>query len=369
MVIPEEDIPGKEEKVNWIASEVWVRLHKLACEDPSTHALQCERDTILICKARRGDKIQQRHVSEQSEISEACEVHSVYTPRLLNVHTIQEPRPEGVSEEAGGVRPPCGSHPPETLTEIARERTNSRLNHRIIGVLELDFPPLPNHPPRDEVVVVRVERPETAKEEPLVLESRLEGRVSEDLCSIGGGAARNDEHPAVDVACGGDFEVVALEVQAADEVPEALEVESRWLADNTFICAHHADVGVFEGGEDGREEVGAWPEDRRVDSDDDIGLDVGHRMADLHTLVALALLDDADLVPVFDIERSTDHLAQREVLLPHRRDDDGSRLVSEDGIEALSELLIFWIWVCDRDDDRAVAAQNGRVSWYGNGFV
>ena len=92
-------------------------------------------------------------------------------------------------------------------------------------------------------------------------------------------------------------------------------------------------------------------------------------MADLHTLVALALLDDADLVPVLNVERSTDHLAQREVLLPHRRDDDGSRLVREDGIEALSELLILRIRVCDRDDDRAVAAQNGRVSWYRDGFV
>ena len=369
MVIAEQDIPGKEEKIHRIAAEVRVRLHQLARKDPRTHALQRERHTICVCEARGADKIQQRDVGEQREVREARQVYRVHAPRLLDVYSIQEASAEGVSEEARGVGSPRRPHPPETLAEIPRVGTDSGLNHRVVRVLEFHSPALADHPAGNEVVIVRVEGPKATKEEPLVLEFSLEGPVGKNLSAVGGGAPRDDEDPAVDVVCCRDFEVVPLQVQAADEVPEALEVESGRLADNTLVSAHDADVGVLERGEDCGQEIGAGPEDGGVDADHDTRFHVRHRVADLHPLVAFTLLDDADLVPIRNIEGRTDHLAQREVLPPHRRDDDGCRPIRQDRVEALSEFLVLWIRVRDRDDDRAVAAHNRRVSWDGDGFI
>jgi hypothetical protein len=57
MVVAEEDITWEEEQVGWVALEMRERLDKLACEDPSTHALQHEGHTVGICEACYGNEV------------------------------------------------------------------------------------------------------------------------------------------------------------------------------------------------------------------------------------------------------------------------------------------------------------------------
>jgi hypothetical protein len=243
------------------------------------------------------------------------------------------------------------------------------LNHCIVGALKFDFPACANDPTRDEVVIVRVERTEETGKESFILESRLKGRVSENLRAIGCGTSGDDENASVDVAGCSDFEVVAFEVETADEVPEALEVETSRLTDNTLVCTYDTNLRIFEGREDGGEEVSGWPEDGRVDPNHDLSLDVWHGMADLHALVAFALLYDADLITVGGVDWGADFSAECKITLTDCGNDDRGGVVSEDCAKAFLELWILWARVGDWDNDCAVTAKYGRFDRSRNGLV
>lgn len=92
-----------------------------------------------------------------------------------------------------------------------------------------------NRPASDEVVIIWVEWTEQTKKETLVLESPLEVIVRKDFCAISGSTSGDDKHAAIYIARRSNFKVVALEVEAADEVPETFEGESSWLTNNTLI--------------------------------------------------------------------------------------------------------------------------------------
>ena len=101
-------------------------------------------------------------------------------------------------------------------------------------------------------------------------ESGLEEGREEDRGAMGGGPAGDYEDAAVEGVSGGDFEVVAFEIEAAEEVPEGGGGEAWRRAPDTLPGADAADGGVGEGGEEVREES-ARPEDVVVAQDGDFG--------------------------------------------------------------------------------------------------
>lgn len=256
----------------------------------------------------------------------------------MDIYPIGEVGPEGISEKTGRVGSPCRSHPAETLAQIPRVRTNSRLDRSIVRILELNFPAVANNPTCNEVVIVRVQRTEETEEESFILEFRPEGRVSEDLSAICCSTSGDDEDTTVDVVGCSYFEVVALEVEAADEVPEALEVDSSWFADDTLVCTDDTDVDIFEGCENGGQKIGRRPEDGGIDTDYDLSLDVWHGVADLDALIASALLYDLDLVTISSIDRSADLPAECEVVPTNGGNDDSSGIIGEHGAKTFLEL-------------------------------
>ena len=77
-----------------------------------------------------------------------------------------------------------------------------------------------DHPARDEVVVVGVQRSHAAEEGVLVEEAVDEGPGLQDPGAVGGSAARDHKDSAVNVVRGRNFEVVPLQVEAPQDVPE-----------------------------------------------------------------------------------------------------------------------------------------------------
>ena len=142
-----------------------------------------------------------------------------------------------------------------------------RFDACVFGVLDSDLPVVLDHPARDEVVVVGVQSTDFLPEpgaDVLVREGGDEGLVVEDLGAVSGGATGYHEHASVDGVGGRCFEVVALEIETAEEVPEA------GGAVDSLVGADAADDWILEGSEDGGEE-GAGPEDVIVTEDDEVG--------------------------------------------------------------------------------------------------
>jgi hypothetical protein len=249
------------------------------------------------------------------------------------------------------------------LAQVLGVRTDSGCHRGILGTLELDLPATTDNPAGDEVVVVWVEWAEPAEEETFVLETLLELCVFEDFCAVSGSTSGDDKHAAVDVARGRNFKVVALEVEAADEVPEALEGDTSWLTNNTLVGSDNTDVRIFERCKERREESIRWPESCRVNRDNDIGFHMRHGMADLSALVTLALLYDVDFVFVGSIQCIDDCLTYGKIFLTNGRNNDFSRVVRKDSEQAIDELRIVWLGVDNRKDDCNIATSDHWVLW------
>ena len=82
----------------------------------------------------------------------------------------------------------------------------------VIGVLDLEFPAVLDHPARDEVIIVCVERTDKAEEDIVIQKAVAEWLWLKDLRAVSRRAAGDDEDASIDGIGGSDLEVVSLEV-------------------------------------------------------------------------------------------------------------------------------------------------------------
>lgn len=230
-----------------------------------------------------------KRIPDSRKVDHLRDVHRVHAPGKMPPGV---PLPQ-TRHVAAKSRPRLAEELPVEPARVAQRREHGALARG----LHAHPPAAAQHPPRDEVVVVRVQRAEQAEEEALVGVAAAEVRVVEDLGADGGRAARDDEDAAVEVGLRADLEVVALEVEAGDEVGEGAPQAARGVAQDFLVGAREADLGIVEGREEGLEELRS-PEGRVVDADRDgrlVFVDVVARLHDLAPLVRLVKLDDGEL--------------------------------------------------------------------------
>lgn len=234
-----------------------------------------------------GNVPHKKRIPHSREIDHLRNVNGVHGPRKVSPR-VSLPQTRHVAPKR---RPRLAE---ELLVELAR--VAQRREQRALGgvLLHAHPPAVAEHPPRDVVVVVRVQRAEPTTEEHLAAVAPAEVGVLVDLGAEGGRAARDDEDAAVEVGLRAELEVVALEVEAGDEVGEGGPEAAGGVAQDFLVGAHEADLGVVEGGEDVFEETGS-PEGGVIDADRDGVLflvDAVARLQDLASLVRLIELDD-----------------------------------------------------------------------------
>lgn len=204
----------------------------------------------------------------------------VHGPRLTCVD-----RP--VCDQRAHVASESGTSPSKALLQKFRILADVAEDHGLVGHLELDFPALSDEGAGQVVIVIGVEGTEETEEEVLVQVSGQEVWVLEDLSAVETGAARDDGDAAVEGVGGRVLEVVALEVQGAQDVEEALPHASARVADDALLRAHATDAGVLEGSYGVAEEGRRGPDDVVVAENRDGCLDGLQSYGNLLALVSL----------------------------------------------------------------------------------
>lgn len=189
-----------------------------------------------------------------------------------------------------------------------------------------------------------------------------------DLGANGSRATGDDEDAAVEVGLRADLEVVALEVEAGDEVGEGAPQAAGGVAQDLLVGADEADLGVVKGREERLEEAGA-PEGGVVNADGDGGRVLVEAVAgaqDLAALVGLIKLDDDEIGmgktggEVLDAQDLLDVLFELDT---DGRDDEQLGGVDQDGFAAAQEGSRVGSNGGDDDGDIAV----GISGWLANG--
>lgn len=228
-------------------------------------------------------------------------------------------------------------------------------------MLELDLPVVGHQPASDEVVIVSIERAELTGEEHLVGETLHECRLLDDTSANDGRSAGDDEDSTVDCVGGCQLEVMSLEVDATKEVKEGAEAQTSWLPSHLFAGTDAADLSVFEGSHDCREEVETGPEDMVVGKHGNLGLHIWDRCTYLSTLASNFCSENGQLGGTIGQLKILDHgLTGALVGSSDGNDDDCGRRVHQDRVKALVEVFIERI--DSRHNDSAVSS---RVAWLG----
>lgn len=250
------------------------------------------------------------------------------------------------------------------LVRVAQRREHSAL----IGVLHSDLPSIAEHPARAVVVIVGVQGAQQTEQEHLVVVALAEVCILVDLGANGSRATGDDEDAAVEVGLRADLEVVALEVEAGDEVGEGAPQAAGGVAQDLLVGADEADLGVVKGREERLEEAGA-PEGGVVNADGDGGRVLVEAVAgaqDLAALVGLIKLDDDEIGmgktggEVLDAQDLLDVLFELDT---DGRDDEQLGGVDQDGFAAAQEGSRVGSNGGDDDGDIAV----GISGWLANG--
>lgn len=98
--------------------------------------------------------------------------------------------------------------------------------------------------------------------------------------------AGEDKDTTVNGVCGGDFEVVTLEVHAAPEVVDGVHGPSPSFAPDGFVGTETTYLWILEGSKNGGQETLAGPVDVVVDKDSNRCFDERERVADLSAFVS-----------------------------------------------------------------------------------
>lgn len=92
-------------------------------------------------------------------------------------------------------------------------------------------------------------------------------------------------------------------------------------------------------------------------------------MADLSALVTMALLYDADLILIGNIQLIDNVLANGKIGFTHCRNNNCGRVVGQECSQAVHELRIVWLGVDDRKDDCDIAGTDAWILWDWNWLV
>lgn len=159
-------------------------------------------------------------------------------------------------------RPRLTKHLTVELARVSQRRYDLAL----LRLLNANLPAVSQSPACAVIVIVGIQRAEQAKEEALVHVATAEVGVLQNLGARCGGTTGYDKDRAVEVRFGSDLEVVALEVQAGDEVGEGGPETAAGVTDDFLVGADQADLGIVKGGEEGGQKEGL-PVDMVVHAD------------------------------------------------------------------------------------------------------
>ena len=218
MVVAEEEAARQVGPVAGVPPEMRPGLDELGAEDPRREGERPRRraEEEVVGHGPAGQE--QGGVVDEGEVGEGGEVDGVEAPGLG--------APEGAGQQAPGVAAPGRARPAHALAVEFGPLPQRGLDARGLGGLDPDPPAAVDHPPRDEVVVVGVERAHPAEEGVLVEEAVDKGPGLEDPGAVGRSAPRDHKDSAVNVVRGGDFEVVPLQVEAPQDIPETCKGEA-----------------------------------------------------------------------------------------------------------------------------------------------
>lgn len=180
-------------------------------------------------------------------------------------------------------------------------------------------------PAGDVVVVIGVQGAELTEEEAFVGESREEGKALDDLGAVGRGASRDDKHAPVYPIGRADLEVMALQVDGPEHVPEGAEVEASFGATDALVGADDPNAGILERGEDRGKEFRGRPKYMIIQKNCNCGIGGLHAVGYLEALVSMFGGLDADGgVGISRLDRSYDALGQGCQFVSYSDDDDGT---------------------------------------------
>ncbi|KAA8572576.1 hypothetical protein EYC84_003178 [Monilinia fructicola] len=225
--------------------------------------------------------------------------------------------------------------------------------------MEDRLPPVVEHVPGVEVVIIAIDwadAKESLREKLLSVFKRVHDICSDQKCS-----SRDDPHPAVKIVRGRKLEVVALNIDAGDEIANGLGQSVPGLPPDALAGPHDAYARVFEFCQDAAEE-GGWPDDVVVGVGDEVGF---HGKGCMDALSTLAWFADgygfncaswklSHSHNVFDDSARLD-----EFFGSDGRNDDFGWIVVEGALDGLDEL---WAKISHAGYDyRDIAWQNGGI--------
>jgi hypothetical protein len=240
------------------------------------------------------------------------------------------------AKHASQIAAPIASRPSSALFEEDRVILQRSLDLDLGVVLHVGFPSVRDHPASNEIVVVGIELV-LAKPPFFVGEGVGETVILQNLGPIGNGAAGQTRHTAIHVSGGGAVKVAALEVERAEEVPDAFGkggIDSSAQA----LAGHHAAVTLVsvERGQDPRQGSGR-PADIVVGKDSNGSADLRNGPGHLTALVGVG--DGEEANSGVEGRHSTQHLLG---LFAIGLDGDKQQLgrpVVQDGADCFNQLV------------------------------
>lgn len=129
-------------------------------------------------------------------------------------------RPDDSVEEQGGeVATPRRTVPSNALLKILGVALKSGGQLGLGSALDFDLPVVVYQPAGYAIVIICCYEADSAK--PLLVREVLgESWIFDNTCPDGGCSSRETRNPTIDVCCGANFKVPALEVRHTEEVPE-----------------------------------------------------------------------------------------------------------------------------------------------------
>lgn len=260
-------------------------------------------------------------------------------------------------EQAPQVRAPSIPRPPQHLLQEPPIRLHRAKQLRLLAALDIRVPPVADHPPREELVVARVE---LVLAQPVIMRESVEKLgVLEDDGAVRGCTPGETGNAAINVCRGGDFDVSNGEAERREDLPDRHPVPT-WL--HTLTRPHTADLLVLETGEGVREER-RRPNGVVVGKHDDIRRRILDPMAHLQSFVRKR---DGQHTNALRVDLVGKVLQGPEHLLLGD-DEDFLGLADEPAVCGLLELFA---GVDGGDDDGDILGGDvGRVFWEGDRAV
>lgn len=167
-----------------------------------------------------------------------------------------------------------------------------------------------------------------------------------ETCTTG-----DNKSAAVDTIGGGYLEIMTLEVETADEVPEVLEKGSLIYSSHPFVRSANTNLVILEGPHGGREEMLQRPENMIIYPNSDGGLDFPDSSSELHPFIRLRRSDDINCsrcCRVAGYEVPKDLLANPigipKALFSHRNNQNLERPVFQHRTDTLVEIWILRLY-------------------------